>query len=136
MQSIEFGVAIIAFVGALLGGLVTKYVIRALEIKERERDGDFLALIYLREAAEHVASGEKHGLSVIFGTEWTNRQKRIVNGIIQAAARGQKKYRETLYIAAMKISQTSLTESSFLLPSIEILTLIEEIETSYFKHPI
>ena len=44
MQSIEFvtNVALV-LVSTLFGGLITKYVIRALEIKEREREGDFLA---------------------------------------------------------------------------------------------
>jgi len=134
MQSIESVTnVVLILVSALFGGLITGYAIRALEIKEREREGDFSALIFLREAAEHVALGEKYGLAAIGNKEWRYRQERIVNGLIQSAARCQKNYRKVLYNAAKKLTRTRLEDTSFSLSSSDILTLIEEMEAEYFR---
>ena len=90
-------------------------------------------MVFLREAAEHVAFGEEYGLSAIGNKEWRNRQGRIANGLIQSAARCQKNYRKVLYTAAKKITRTNLKNTSFSLSSSEILALIEEMEADYFR---
>ena len=136
MQSIEI-VIMTSIVGlvftTLCGGLITKYVIHALESKEREREGDFLALIYLLAAENHIIGGEKGGVGAIVGQGWRSRQTNIVNGLIQSAARSQKKYREKLYRLAKTISRTNIENTSIHVSSIEIHSMIEEMEASYFK---
>ena len=134
MQSIDIllGTAWV-LLSTLGGGLITKYVIRALESKEREREGDFLALIYLLAAENHIIGGEKGGVGAIVGQGWRSRQTNIVNGLIQSAARSQKKYREKLYRLAKTISRTNMENTSLHVSSIEIHSMIEEMEASYFK---
>ena len=136
MQSIEIEI-IASILGLMLptlfGGLVTKYVIHALESKERERQGDFLALIYLLAAENHIIIGEKGGVGAIVGQGWRSRQTNIVNSLIQSAARSQKKYREKLYRLAKRISRTNIENTSLHVSSIEIHSMIEEMEASYFK---
>ena len=136
MQSIDFGLLInIAWlvVSVLFGGLVTRLVIRTLEIQEREREGDFLALIYLREAENHIIIFEEGKIGAMVGSHWTNRQRNIVNGLIQSAAKSQKKYREKLYVTAKTVSKITLSKSSRRITSSEIHSMIEEMESSYFK---
>ena len=120
----------------LCGGLVTKYIIRKLEIEEREREGDFHALIYLRAAEKHVIRGEKSGISAMIGKTWTVRQDNIVIGLIQSAARSQKKYRERLYLTSITISKTNLHDPVIHMPSAEIRSFIEEMESDYFDFPL
>lgn len=136
MQSNEVIISvIIPLVSALLGGLVTRYVIRALEIKEREREGDFLALLYLRAAENHVDFGEKGGIGAMISEKWRIRGDNIVNGLIQSAAKSQKKYREVLYLIAKKMSKTSLEDYSFYISAEEIHSTIERMESDYFRIP-
>ena len=136
MQSIEIIVNIAwLIIGTLCGGLITRLVIRALEINEREREGDFLALIYLKAARDHIEFGEIGGLNAIMGKGWSGKQERVVNGLIQSAARCQKKYREKIYQISMRIAKTTWQEQKLYIESSEIESLISEMEICYFNSP-
>ena len=139
MQSIDIVFVLLAItwlvISPLCGGMITKYVIRTLEIEEREREGDFLAIVYLRAAEKHVIGGEKSGISAMFSKEWRIRQDNITSGLIQSAARSQKKYRERLYLTAITISKTNLHDIVIHMPSTEIRSFIEEMESDYFDFP-
>ncbi len=136
MQSIDIGLIFnIAWlvVSVLLGGLVTRLVIRKLEIQEREREGDFLALIYLMAAENHIIICEQGNIGAMTGSHWRNRKNNVVNGLIQSAAKSQKKYREKLYVTAKAISKISFRDPSIRISSSEIHSMITEMESSYFK---
>ncbi len=138
MQSIDFGLIFnIAWlvVSVLFGGLVTRLVIRTLEIQEREREGDFLALVYLRAAKEHIFVGEENGINATLDVGWSDKKDNIVNGLIQSAARSQKKYREKLYQTAMGMSKTTYRDYELYISSSEIGSLLTEMESCYFDIP-
>ncbi len=100
---------IIGFVGALVGGLATRYAIYALESKERERRGAMQALLGLHIIDEMLEHTQDNPEQQIDETQFKKYQSIAVEVLLKATALVSKSNRTDLYKIYEQISRLEPT---------------------------
>ena len=97
--------ALIGLFGALLGGVIARFVIRWLETEEREREGAFSALLGLALAYELIQSYPTGSPSISELDKLESLRKDAVQLLIMAAAKVHEDLRGDLYLLGMLIQR-------------------------------
>lgn len=106
IQSLEWtSTVIIGFVGALFGGIVTQYALRALEIKERELRGAMQAIVGLNIVKEMLDLTQNNPEAYQESVQFKNLQKDAIEILLNATALVSKKRRRELYDVYDQISR-------------------------------
>jgi len=127
---------VVGFVGALAGGALTRLLIRALEVKEREREGAFNALLGLLLAKELVEIIPNDLPSENQKNRVENLRFDSVRLLINAAGTIEQNLREDLYLLAiliqekLKIIHPTDTQKKRVLSNLE--NIEKRIKKAYF----